>query len=289
MRFAGTGVAAPVLALLILLGTVPAPAGAPPRPIRTWLCYYGATFGFPVYSKFDLAVFDAYHHPPLKKNTRGVPVMLGYLSVGEVDADGRLWPVARGKSYLVKKNSFWNAWIVDVRDPAWRNLLFTVGLPAVYAEGFDGVFLDTFDSSLHLESAFDDGAFEGTADALVELLAEMQRRYPEKHIAVNRGLPLLSRIAPLIDFVVAEDLYSYYPDHDTGYVRVAPAVREQMLEWIAAGRAANPDLVVLSLDYAGIRQKALAMEAVAFSRSKGFVPYVSTYLLDQVFFYTLPR
>lgn len=255
--------------------------------IRNWLCYYGTVFGPDIYSRFDLVVLDGHKHPPLKHTAERRPILLGYISIGEVDVKGPLWPLAEGKSYLVKKNAFWDSWIVDIRDPAWQGLLFEKAIPSILGQGFDGLFLDTPDSSLSLLQGKDKKKFEGIEEALVGIVKRIRTTYPKKAIAINRGLPVLSAVAPYLDFVVVEDLFSYYAGHEKGYVKVDPESRKTLLTQVAGGLKANPGLIVLTLDYAGDGRIDLAREAIAFSREKGFIPYVSTYDLDQIFFYTL--
>ena len=274
--------------MVVFLGSTVAGADEKPE-IRTWLCYYGSVFGFEVYSRFDLVVLDGHKHPPLKHTRNGHPILFGYISIGEVDEKGPLWELARGQPYLVKRNVFWESWIVDVRDPAWQRLLFEVAIPAVLEQNFDGLFLDTPDSSLSLLHGKDRDRFEGVKEALEEIVKGIRDRYPKKYIAINRGLPVLPKIAPYLDFVVVEDLYSYYAGHGEGYMRVSPETRSVLLKQVKAGLRINPELTVLTLDYAGNGQIALAKEAIAFSRERGFIPYVSTYELDQVFYYTLDR
>lgn len=258
------------------------------RKIANWLCYYGTIFGPRIYSRFDLVVLDAHRHPPLPNNSKDDrPILIGYLSIGEARVDGPYWDTAKGKPYLVKKNPFWNSWIVDIRDPAWQRHIFETAIPAIFKQGFDGLFLDTSDSSLSLLQGKDKEKFEGIEAALEQIVRRIRETYPDKYLCINRGLPLLPSIASYLDFVVLEDLYSYYAGHDKGYIKVDPEVREVLLGQIEEGMKGNPKLTVLTLDYAGDGQKALALEAIAFSRKRGFIPYVSTYELDQVFFYTL--
>ena len=61
------------------------------------------------------------------------------------------------------------------------------------------------------------------------------------------------------------------------------------MPYIKKGLAANPALGLLSIDYADAGQPEMALEAIRFARSKGFIPYVSTVELDQIFFYSLDR
>jgi len=60
-----------------------------------------------------------------------------------------------------------------------------------------------------------------------------------------------------------------------------------LLHYAEEGLKVNPNLGILTLDYAANDQIDLALEAISYSRKKGFIPYVSTYELDQIFFYTL--
>jgi polysaccharide biosynthesis protein PelA len=278
-----------VLLLFFLIFSITTPVYAKKHKIKSWLCYYSNRFGPEVYSRFDLAVFDGTYHPPIEKNRPGKPILLGYVSIGEVDRDGPLWHLAKGKPFLVQKNRFWNSWIVDVSNPQWQNLLFDVAIPAVFERGFDGLFLDTFDSPLALLQADHAKAYAGIPSALVAITRRLRKEYPDKYIAINRGLPILSDIARLIDFVVAEDLYSYYSDSKKDYVRVTADTQDLLLKQLEKGRKANPDLMVLSLDYAAQDQTDIIKEAISFSRKRGFIPYVSTYQLDEIFFHTLTQ
>jgi len=263
------------------------PARARQLNIRNWLCYYGNQMGAEVYSKFDLVVLDSTYHPPLGSRDNDGPVILGYASVCEVIESGHLWPLVRDKSFLVKKNRFWNSWIVDVTDPVWQQLLFETVLPSIVEKGFDGFFLDTFDSALGLASEKDGPKFTEIKTALAQITRKIKNKYPNKLLAVNRGLPVLLSVAEHLDFVVVEGLYSYYSAADKIYTKVNSYTQNLLLQQLAQGLGAKPDLTVLTLDYAASNQTDLAKDAIFFSKKRGFIPYVSTYKLHEVFFYTL--
>jgi uncharacterized protein (TIGR01370 family) len=256
--------------------------------IKNWLCYYGNTFGPDIYSSFDLVVLDGTNHPPLPdKYDKDKTIILGYVNIGEIDTKSPFWSLAKDKAYLVKRNDFWDSWIVDIRDPSWQQLLFDIVIPSIIEKGFDGLFLDTIDSSLSLLEGKDSEKFKGIKDALAEITMRIKDEYPEILVTVNRGLPALSYIGKYIDFVVIEDLYSYYADHDKGYIKVDDTSQEILLQQVSKGTRINQDLVVLTLDYVSTEQLEIAKNAISFSRKKGFIPYVSTYKLDQIFLYTL--
>jgi len=253
--------------------------------INSWLCYYGDTFGPRDYEHFDLVVLDGINHPPLSHSRPGSPLLLAYLSVGEVDEDNPIWFQAKGQPYLLKKNKFWNSWLVDVRAPAWhREVMAAANRIFNQDKEFDGLFLDTFDSSLSLLTA-DPIRFAGTRQALRQIILDLRRAHPGKLIAVNRGLPMLADIAKDINFVVMEDLYSMYDSKRQKYIRVDAKSRDTLLQQAEIGRRLNPALTILSLDYAAPNQHRMTEEAFAFSRQHGFIPYVSTYKLDQIFFH----
>ncbi|RJQ56063.1 MAG: hypothetical protein C4530_15350 [Desulfobacteraceae bacterium] len=286
-KFIGIAIIFTIFLALFFTGR-PAEAGAHKKTaIKNWVCYYGNRFGPETYNRFDLAVFDGIRHPPLAKTRKGTPVYLGYLSVGEVDRTGPFWHLCEGSPFLLRKNGFWDSWIVDVRQPAWQNILFETAIPSVLKRGFNGLFLDTFDSTLSLVQGEGKGRFEGVRTALVDITRKIRSLYPNIYLAVNRGLPLLAEIADLIDFTVVEDLYSYYSEDQKAYVRVDPKTQAILLDHLEKALRANPGLTVLTLDYAEAHQKNLVKEAIVFSKSRGYIPYVSTYRLDEIFFHTL--
>ncbi|MBW2130534.1 MAG: endo alpha-1,4 polygalactosaminidase [Deltaproteobacteria bacterium] len=251
--------------------------------IRNWTCYYGAGCGVEEYGRFDLAVLDGHYHPPLARRSGGRPLLLGYVSTGEVEEGGHLWPWVKEESFLLKKNGRWNTWIMDVRDLRWRELLLGRIIPSVLRRGFDGLFLDTVDSCLGLTLGDEEEQYSGIPLALEGLIREIRDRFPRAVLAMNRGLPLLPAVAGVLDCVVIEGLYSEYAGPEKGYRKVPRETRTLLLEQLARGLEADPDLTVLTLDYDGNEERELAREAVSFSRVRGFIPYVGNYRLDQIF------
>ena len=260
------------------------------EPIETWLCFYGGDAPSEAYGRFDVVVFDSTYHPPLVRRADRGPVLLGYLSAGEILEQGPFWSRVKGREILIQHKPFWNSWVLDMRDPAWQELLIHEAVPRILAQGFDGVLVDTLDSALGLELWTDPARFQGTFSAVIEWMETLRRTFPDAVLAVNRGLPVLPDIAAFLDAVVVEGLYSTYQDVEAGYAPVAPDVRELLLQQLEAGRAGHPQLPVLTLDYASEDQPDLAQDAIAYARRKGFIPYVSTIPLDRIHHRTLdPR
>lgn len=284
-----------VLRLLALLSCLPAAlhldaqearAGRRDVRIASWACYYGSK---PVQalSRFDLVVLESFHQPAPPKR-KGRPVALGYASLGEVDMDGRYWELVKDKPFVLDKNPNWNSRFVDVRDPGWREVMLERIVPDILARGYDGVFLDTLDSSIHLES-IDPERFKGMASAAAGLVAAIKQRFPEARLCLNRAPSILETAAPLLDFALLECLYSDF-DFEAGRYRLVDVKdREALLASAAVARRANPAIVMLSLDYADPGDSRTIRDALAFSRKNKLVPYVSTPELDAVHTFALGR
>ena len=281
-----------VVLLLMALGGVvwaarAADSGTGDPGIRNWLCYYGMTTSPTDLNRFDLIVLDGTYHPPLPDRVNGKPVVLGYVSVAEVVHGGYFWPRVKDQPFLKKRNPVWGSWIVDVTHPKWQRFLLDTVMPAVVHRGFDGFFLDNLDSGLGLPESAGTHAFDQKKAVLVDLIQRIRTQYPHKRIAVNRGLSMLDDIAGFIDYAVIEGLYSTYSFSAKQYRRVDSYAQNLLLQQVSQGLRANPALTVLTVDYAPPDRPDLVHGAIAFSKSRGFIPYVGTIKLDSVFFHAL--
>lgn len=277
-----------LLCFALLLGCQQVPVACAAQ-INTWLCYYGTTFGPAEYGRFDMVVLDGVHHPPLVRKEPGKPVLLGYVTVGESDPSSPTWVLAQNQSFVAGSNDNWGSLIIDMRSPKWQGILLDLVIPKVLARGFDGIFLDTIDSAMALAQGKDGAKYQGMRESILEFLRTVRTRYPKIHICMNRGLDLLPEAAPLINSLLIEDLSFEYDFEKKEYRAVQPQVRQALVAAARKGLAANPALTVLTLDYATPDQKERIKSAISYSRSKGFVPYVSTLALDKVFYHTLVR
>lgn len=273
--------------LLVLGALVCSPAQA--AQYKTWLCYYGSDYGPRDYERFDLVVLDGVNHPPLGRRGPGKPLLLGYVSVGEERPGGPTWVLTQNQDFIAAKNENWGTLVIDMRSPKWQGILLDILIPKVLAQGFDGIFLDTIDSAMALAEGKDAARYEGMRQGILEFLARLRRRFPDIHVCMNRGLALLPDAAPLINSLLIEDLSYEYDFEKKEYRAVRQEVRHALVAAARKGQVANPELTVLTLDYARPEQKERIHEAIRYSRSKGFVPYVSTLELDKIFTHTLAR
>jgi polysaccharide biosynthesis protein PelA len=108
----------------------------------------------------------------LEPLTKGGALVLGYLSLGEVNRDRAWFGELREMGILLGENPNWPvSHYVDVRDAAWRKFVNATLVPEILAQGFRGVFLDTLDDPIELERR-DPQSRGGMADnALFTLLS----------------------------------------------------------------------------------------------------------------------
>ncbi|GIL41866.1 endo alpha-1,4 polygalactosaminidase [Roseiterribacter gracilis] len=272
-----------VLMLALPASTLAATNRLDPATAR-FAVYYGAADVAGLFDR-ELVVLDAAAHPqlPPKRSTHRV---LGYLSLGEIDKSRPYFQAMNKAGALRGKVPAWpDARYVDIRAPQWQARVLDELAPAILAQGFDGFFLDTLDDPPFLEARAPKAkpnANRGMSDAAVALVAQLRARFPDAVIMVNRGYEILPRLAPSIDFVLAESLHADWDAKTKAYRRVPPAEIDVQRTALAAARAANKDLQIASLDYwdpsdvAGV--SALYREA----RSEGLIPYVATLALDRV-------
>lgn len=249
--------------------------------VRNWACYYGGQ-ALPELAGYDLIVVD-----PRIQGLEDVlhdegKTVLAYLSLGEVNPGGSLFPRVKDSPLLLRRNPAWDSWMVDVRDMRWSGMMFDEAA-RIRKAGFDGLFLDTLDSPVELERE-DPEKFKGMREACVNLVRMLRKALPKKFaLCQNRGLEIAPKTAVWLDYLCLESAFSTYDAALGEYVTVSETERQQLLPQVEAARAANPELLLLSLDYAAAPGDPLALTAVREARRHGLVPSVNTYALDTVF------
>jgi polysaccharide biosynthesis protein PelA len=266
------------LSLLLLLPLLPA-AGVS-APIR-WAAYYSETQPAGGLTPFDLLVLDNEYFPPLQPLLKRGATVLGYISVGEVEHNRYYFKDVRAQGLLLGENADWKgSYYVDVRDRRWRDRVRSV-VRETLRKGFTGVFLDTVDNAEYLE-AKDPVKFRGMNSAMAALILDIRKEFPGIRIAVNRGFSILSRIAPAIDYELAESVYTTYDFGTRKHSLVPQDAYRQQVELLQAARRHNPRLQILSLDYWNPADRAGISRIYEAQRANGFHPYVSTIALDTI-------
>jgi polysaccharide biosynthesis protein PelA len=251
-------------------------------PLR-WAVYYGEALPYSAFNAYDLVVFDADKHPSFAGQRRRGQVLLGYLSLAEVEKTRTYYDRVQELGVLRKASATWpNARLIDIREPVWRDFVVQVLVPHVLEQGFDGVMIDTVDSALHLEEE-NPVAYAGMQDAAVQLVQDIRAAYPDMRIMLNRGFAILPQVAGSLDYVLAESIRVRY-DMAGNHAELFPdAVYNALVQQLKQAQDVNPRLKVMTLDYWKIspQENDVIRDIYAQQRSHGFAPYVTTIdLLD---------
>ena len=253
--------------------------GAAPK---SWVVYYGAEPAGAQLAPYDIIVVDGGYTGPLGELKARGAMVLAYLSLAEVSKQRAHFAQAQQAGLLVKENPNWpGAWMLEVRDERWRAMVVEQLAPALLARGFDGLFLDTVDSALHLE-ATEPKTYGGASDAAVDLILRLHRSAPRAKLMLNGAVPLLARLRGAVDMVAVESSMT-----DWDFARKTarwrrPDERKWATDRLAKARLANGDLRVFTLDYWPVDDAAGRARIYREQRAAGFVPYVATIALDRV-------
>ena len=130
--------------------------------------------------------------------------LIGYISIGETreiltDANGDPLDIyftdANGDPL---ENLNWHSYYIDANTQLWRDMVINELLPAIYAKGYDGVFLDTVDTSIFVDPSRNID-FSASSAGMATLINDMKTAFPDKKIIMNRGFHLLNGTGDSLD------------------------------------------------------------------------------------------
>ncbi len=229
--------------------------------------------------------------------------LIGYFSIGETSAllkDSRGRPLdiyfldKRGKPI---QNPIWGSYYVDAGKPLWHQMVLEQYLPAIFARGYDGVFLDTVDTSANIQ-------FVDSASGMSSLIKKINITFFDKLIVINRGFHLLlgnsNDVSGSIDGVMFESYsstwypeYHIYPEGESDYnwtesiTNQLNSIRWQYNEDGSVKRVdgmpvkSSTYFNVLAHDYATSSQISIMQYCVDRAYSKAFVPSLGTMNLNE--------
>ena len=265
-----------------LLALVVGACAGKPFVQPTWAVYYGIDAAPELLQGYSLVVLDPGFAGDLKAVKAKGAKVLAYLSLGEINEQRQEFAQAKSMQLLLEANPNWpGARAVDIRDARWRAIIVQSVASSLLARGFDGLFLDTIDSSLWLEKR-EPARFTGMMDAAVTLISGLHAASPSSILVMNGGLELAGRLRGTVDRIAIESTLSTWD-----FVRKEPRWRSgeeraDALRRIAAAKVANPKLQVYALDYWDPEDRASIATIYRSQRKAGLVPYVATIALDRV-------
>ncbi len=252
-----------------------------PRNLR-WTVYYGAEAPPEVFDPYDLVVLESFGHPPLQPLRDRKKILLGYISVGEINSGRPYYAEFAEQNLLISENSNWpGSYSIDIRDPRWAKKLIEELIPAILHDGFDGIFLDTLDNQPHLER-LDPEKYAGMTPAAAKLVRMIRQNYPRIKIMVNRAYDILPDIGEQIDYVLGESVYAGYDFKNKKPHQLSRADYEHQIKFLSDLKKRFPKLQIMSLDYWDPADTKGMATIYATQRANGFIPYVSTVELNRV-------
>lgn len=244
--------------------------------------YYSDELPSAALADYDLVIMDSDYHPPLYPLKKRGVTTLGYISLGEVEKHRSWYDAVKAEGILLQENKYWpDSYYVDMRTDLWQKRVINELIPAILAEGFDGVFFDTLDNPAELEDT-EPETYKGMKDGAVRLVKAIRKAFPGVPLMMNRGYALLPQVSEDIDMVMAECLYSDYDFENKTYSKVDEDIHTYDLDQISRARARTPSLKIYSLDYWPTDDTETIARIYDYQRSHGFIPYVSTIALDKL-------
>jgi endo-alpha-1,4-polygalactosaminidase (GH114 family) len=174
-----------------------------------FIVYYGDFF--PAECEKDYSVFILSPHTQANiTELAHTHLVAGYLSLGEVDSKQSYFNKIGHKSFVLHRNPFWpDARLVDVRDLAWQGFILHEMIPNLIEKGYNGLFLDTLDSAIELERLYPK-RYKGSIENLISFIKKIKQQYPNLKLIANNAFSILPKIDSLLEYVLAESLFTSY-------------------------------------------------------------------------------
>jgi polysaccharide biosynthesis protein PelA len=247
-----------------------------------FVVYYADKAPLKDFKPYKLAVLDSDHHPDLQPLKEEGKILLGYITLGEVNKNSPSFIALKSHNLILQENPNWkDSFYVDVRDPLWAKMVLEDLVPAVLRQGFDGVFLDTLDDAIELERS-NPGKYAGMTEAAAHLIEGIRLNYPTAKIMMNRAYGLLPKVDHVITMELGESVYASYNSGKKTYTKVDDAVYRDQVVALQTAQHDNPDLKIFTLDYADPSDQKEIRDIYRTERANGFIPYVSTNGLDRL-------
>ena len=240
--------------------------------------YYGVNPPLTDLQAFDIAVVEPDFVPNPQAHARvsgnGIHNLFAYVSLGEVQPSRPYYRnLPRGS--VRNDNAAWGSKVIDQTAPGWRDYFIDRIFAPLWAQGWRGFFLDTLDSYQLFTHTDDERRLQ--TSAMIEIIRELKRRYPEARLMLNRGFELLPEIGPLTYAIAAESLYQGFDAGRQTYQGVA----QQDHDWLLAQlRTAHEKyhLPVISIEYVAPNRpgaRELARATAKQVSAHGFIPWVA--------------
>lgn len=271
-----------VTAGCLAAATIWPPAGVAARAGATerWAVCYNDRPAASDLARYQLVVLDTEQHPPLAPMLERGRTVLAYLSITQLGRGREVFASLDRAGAVLGRHPVWSdAHYLDFRHPEWTRVVLEELVPRALDAGFTGLFLDTLDDADFLERQ-DPERHRGMREAAVRLVRAVRHQYPQIVLMMNRGYALLPELAASVDILLGESVLTTFDPGTGAYARVPEADVAWQVNALRGGKALNPRLKILTLDYWDPADAEGVRRIYREQRANGFVPYVSTPLLD---------
>ena len=124
--------------------------------------------------------------------------------------------------------------------------------------------------------------YAGMRKALVHMLREAHRRYPEIPMILNRALWILPVVASSVQGELFEDFCREYYFRKKAYAFVPAWVMKRDNAFVRVAKVINPSLTVLTVDYGRPEEIGPMRHCFSESRKRGYHPYFTTLHVSQL-------
>jgi len=250
--------------------------------IDNWAVYYSDKEPISEFQKYSLIVFDSDYHPDIDALIDEGKIVLGYISLGEIEKSRWYYSKIKKTGILLNENKYWKgSYFVDVRSHIWINFVIGYLVPNLIQKGFSGIFIDTLDNPAELERR-DSKKYKGMTESAVRLISAIRLNYPSIKIMLNRGYEILPKVAKYINYELGESIYTDYDFKTKKYEYVEKKLYSEQVEILKNAKNINPELEIFTLDYWNKDDKKTISDIYKTERANGFIPYVSTIKLNEL-------
>ncbi|OSM04925.1 hypothetical protein MAIT1_03034 [Magnetofaba australis IT-1] len=252
------------------------------QKLAPWAVYYSDKAPLERFRAFNLLVLDSLYHPPLPPLADAGKLLLGYISLGEVEQHRDHYAAVKAEGILMQENENWpGSFFVDVRDKRWTKRVVEELIPDILHAGFHGLFLDTLDNPGHLESS-DPTKYAGMRDAAARMIHTIRLHYPHMPIMLNRAYDLLPLVGDAVDMALGESVRADYNFQTKTYQMVEETDYVWQVNQLKSAAKQFPHLKLFTLDYWDPQDKAGITRIYQQQRAQGFIPSVATVELDRI-------
>lgn len=257
---------------------VPVLVAAAPKTDTAIAFYYAAQPPWDELKAFDIVVVDPDH--VAEPAAIGLPQtrLVAYVSLGEVQASRSYFP-SIPTSWLAGENRSWGSQLLDQSQPLWPKFFSDNVIAPLWQKGYRSFFLDTLDSYQLFAKTPEDRARQEAG--MVAVLHYVTAHYPGVQLIFNRGFEILPLTHQFAQMVVAESLFQGFNASKNEFAAVQEGDRTWLIDQLQRVRETY-QLPVVVIDYLPAAQRELARETAQQITKLGFIPWVTTPMLDSL-------